>query len=307
MKIAIIGAGAMGCLFGAKLSNINENEVFLIDIWEEHVNAINNNGLTVEEEGKQILYDRVKAVKKAEEAGPCDIAVIFVKSTITGEAVKKNRAVFGNKTIALTLQNGLGNVEMIAAELGVNNVIAGTTANGATMLGPGRIRHAGKGKTVIGELMGEKTSRLSDLADMLSRAGMETDISDNVIGLIWDKLLVNAGINALTALTGLRNGALLDHPELTGILEAAVEEARTVALAKGISLKYSDPASHTKEVCKATAENISSMLQDIKNNKPTEIETINGAICKEGQRAGIKTPVNSVLLNLILFKQKYIN
>lgn len=89
MKIAIIGAGAMGCLFGAKLSNINENEVFLIDIWEEHVNAINNNGLTIEEEGKQILYDRVKAVKKAEEAGPCDIAVIFVKSTITGEALKK--------------------------------------------------------------------------------------------------------------------------------------------------------------------------------------------------------------------------
>ncbi|HAF60326.1 MAG TPA: 2-dehydropantoate 2-reductase [Bacillota bacterium] len=306
MKIAIIGAGAMGCLYGAKLSESDRNQVLLVDVWEEHVKAINDHGLFMEEDGKLINYKKVRAVSKAEDVGPCDLAIVFVKSTMTGEAVRSNRSIFGAHTIVLTLQNGLGNVELIEAELGDKNIIAGTTAHGATMLGPGRIRHAGAGKTVIGELTGDITDRLVRLADMMSSVGLETEVSDNVMGLIWDKLLVNVGINALTAITGLHNGQLLDYPELEALLEAAVEEAHQVALAKGICLQYEDPVSHTKDVCKATAANKSSMLQDILNRKKTEIEMINGAVCREGRSLGITTPVNSVLTNLILYKQRYI-
>ncbi len=306
MKIAIIGAGAMGCLYGAKLSESDRNQVLLVDVWEEHVKAINDHGLFMEEDGKLINYKKVRAVSKAEDVGPCDLAIVFVKSTMTGEAVRSNRSIFGAHTIVLTLQNCLGNVELIEAELGDKNIIAGTTAHGATMLGPGRIRHAGAGKTVIGELTGDITDRLVRLADMMSSVGLETEVSDNVMGLIWDKLLVNVGINALTAITGLHNGQLLDYPELEALLEAAVEEAHQVALAKGICLQYEDPVSHTKDVCKATAANKSSMLQDILNRKKTEIEMINGAVCREGRSLGITTPVNSVLTNLILYKQRYI-
>ena len=304
MKIAIIGAGAMGCLYGAKLSSVHDNEVFLIDVWKDHIDAINERGLMMEENGQFVQYDRVKGVMDANQAGPCDLAIVFVKSTLTSMAVKSNKAVFGPETVALTLQNGLGNIDLIRDEIGDTNVIAGTTAHGATMLEPGKMRHAGSGKTIIGELDGKRSERIKKIASILEKAGLLTDISDNVLGLVWDKLMVNVGINALTGITKLHNGELLDHSEIEALLEAAVTEAHAVAEAKGIRLGFQDPVGHTKEVCVATAANKSSMLQDILNHKQTEIDMINGAIVREGAQAGIETPVNFVLTSLIKFMQK---
>ena len=304
MKIAIIGAGAMGCLYGAKLSESPENEVILIDIWKDHIETINEKGLIIEENGETIHYDRLKGTLDASEAGICDLAIVFVKSTLTSEGIKSNKAVFGPDTVALTLQNGLGNIDIISNEIGAQNVIGGTTAHGATVLGPGRIFHAGNGKTIIGELRGETTNRIRIIADTFIKVGLETEISNNVLGLIWDKLLVNVGINALTGITGLNNGELLDYPEIEILLEAAVQEAHSVAIAKGIKLSYPDTVGHTKEVCKATAANKSSMLQDILNKKKTEIDMINGMIVQDGASLGISTPVNLTLTNLIRFIQR---
>ena len=304
MKIAIIGAGAMGCLYGAKLSSVHDNEVFLIDVWKDHIDAINERGLMMEENGQFVQYDRVKGVMDANQAGLCDLAIVFVKSTLTSMAVKSNKAVFGPETVALTLQNGLGNIDLIRDEIGDTNVVAGTTAHGATMLEPGKMRHAGSGKTIIGELDGNRSERIEKIASTLEKAGLLTDISDNVLGLVWDKLMVNVGINALTGITKLHNGELLDHPEIEALLEAAVTEAHAVAEAKGIRLGFQDPVGHTKEVCVATAANKSSMLQDILNHKQTEIDMINGAIVREGTQAGIETPVNFVLTSIIKFMQK---
>ncbi|NLT48490.1 MAG: 2-dehydropantoate 2-reductase [Clostridiales bacterium] len=304
MKIAIIGAGAMGCLYGARLSTVPGVEVYLLDVWKEHVDAINASGVLMEEQGDLVAYTNVKAGSSAEDAGPCDLAVIFVKSTLTSAAVKSNKAVLGPETIALTLQNGLGNIELIREVVGESNVIAGTTAHGATMLGPGKIRHAGSGKTIIGELNGATTHRIRQIAQVLQEAGMETELSDNVLGLVWDKLLVNVGINALTGITRLLNGELLEHPEIVELLEDAVSEGRDVALAQGIKLGFPDPVAHTKEVCIATATNKSSMLQDVLNHKKTEIDMINGAIVREGEKVNIATPVNKTLTNLIKFIEK---
>jgi len=304
MKIAIIGAGAMGCLYGAKLSAIPSNEVWLIDVWKEHIDAVNEKGLEMEKNGEVFHYKNLKVTTEAGQAGVCDLAVIFVKSTLTGMAVRLNKAVFGPDTVALTLQNGLGNIDLIREVIGDGNVIAGTTAHGATMLGPGRMRHAGSGKTIIGELSGGRSARLERIARILEEAGLETQLSDNVLGLVWDKLMVNVGINALTGITGLHNGELLDYPEIEELLDAAVEEAHSVAKAKGIRLSYEDPVKHTKDVCKATAANKSSMLQDILNGKQTEIDMINGAIVREGAAVGIATPVNLALTNLIKFLQR---
>ncbi len=304
MKIAIVGAGAMGCLYGAKLSAVPTNEVYLIDVWKEHMDAINKKGLLMEENGTLIPYDQVKGTSDANQVGSCDLAIVFVKSTLTSMAVKSNKAVFGSDTVALTLQNGLGNIDLIRDEIGDNNVIAGTTAHGATMLGPGKMRHAGSGKTIIGELDGIQSERIEQIAEVFREAGLETDISDNVLGLVWDKLMVNVGINALTGITKLHNGELLQHPEIEELLETAVSEAHAVASAKGIKLSFNNPIQHTKDVCVATAANKSSMLQDILNHKQTEIDMINGAIVREGVLTGIDTPVNFVLTNLIKFMQK---
>jgi len=303
MKITIVGAGAMGCLYGAKLSAAPDNDVYLLDVWQEHVDAINRNGLFMEEGDKELNYRDLRGVTHPEDAACADLAIIFVKSTLTETAVRENMAVFGPDTTALTLQNGLGNIDIISRIIGREKVIAGTTAHGATMLGPGRMRHAGSGKTIIGETDGSITSRIKETAKLLGEAGMDTGISDNVMGLVWDKLLVNVGINALTGLTQLKNGQLLDHPDITEIMNAAVDEAAEVARVKGIMLSNEDPAAHARQVAEATAENQSSMLQDILKGKKTEIDMINGAIVREGNETGVKTPVNRTLTALIRFME----
>ncbi len=301
MKIAVLGAGAMGSLYGAKLSANCKNDVHLIDVWKEHIDAVNSHGLQMEEGNDVLLYENLKGHTSSEETGVCDLVLVFVKSTVTKTAVESNAAVFGPNTVALTLQNGLGNIEQISSVIGAERVIAGTTAHGATMLSPGKIRHAGKGKTIIGELGGHESDRIRKMAAVLEDAGMETVISGNVLGLVWDKLLVNVGINALTGITKLYNGQLLDYPEIEELLEKAVSEGVAVARAKGIRLGFDDPVAHTKDLCRATAANKSSMLQDILNGRQTEIEMMNGAIVREGKALGIETPVNLALTNLITY------
>lgn len=304
MKIAIIGAGAMGCLYGGKLSTVSENTVFLLDVWKDHVEAINSHGLCIEEDGKNLCYDKLSAFTNAENVGIVDLAIVFVKSTLTAQAMESNKAVFGKETLVLTLQNGLGNIDIIKQFVDEKNIIAGTTAHGATLLEAGKIRHAGVGLTVIGRLDGAWDNRIQEVANIFNMSKMETRISDKVMGLIWDKLLVNIGINALTAITGLKNGHLLHYPEIEEILTAAVMEGAAVAKAKEVPLCLEDPVSHTKEVCRATAENRSSMLQDMLHGKKTEIEMINGAVVREAKLMGIDTPVNQVLTNLVRFLER---
>jgi 2-dehydropantoate 2-reductase len=299
MKIAIVGAGAMGCLYGAQLSTLPENQIYLLDVWQDHLDAINRDGIQMDEDGSFQTYDQVKACRHAYEVGPVDLAIIFVKSTMTKQAMADNKALIKDITVVLTLQNGLGNVEAICEVVHADHVLAGTTAHGATMLGPGRMKHAGKGKTVIGELSGELTDRVRMIADMFSKAGLETEPSDNAVGLIWGKLLSNVGLNALTAITGLLNGQLLDYPETEELMTMAVLEAKAVADAKGIRLSYDDAVEHTRALCRATAPNRSSMLQDVSNGRKTEIDMINGAIVREGRVLGIDTPINLALTNLI--------
>jgi len=304
MKVAIIGAGAMGCLYGGLLSQNKTNEVYLIDVWQEHIDAINNNGLIIEKNRDSVKFDQVKGITNSDFIGFVDLVLIFVKSTETREAMENNKLIFGPDTIGITLQNGLGNIDIISDIIGADNVLAGTTAHGATVIGPGKIRHAGSGITAIGELTGEITCRLQEIAFLLNEAQIETTVSKNVVGLVWDKLLVNVGINALTGITRLENGNLLKYPEIEQLLVLAVEEGKKVAQAQGINLEFEDSVEHTKEVCRATAENKSSMLQDIMKGRKTEIEMLNGAIVRAGEDLGIETPINLALTNIIKFIQR---
>lgn len=306
MKIVIIGAGAMGCLYGSRLSALEDTEVFLIDVWKEHIDAINREGLRVETPEGTKIFSELKGLTEAGPAGEADLVLMFVKSTLTGTAAKENRSLFGPETRVLTLQNGLGNVEQLRETVPAGRILAGTTAHGATLLGPGAIRHAGFGKTFIGAIGKEKSAgaAASEAAGLLCRAGLEAEVSDNVEGLLWDKLLVNAGINALTAILRIENGRILDYPEAEEILRMAVEEGAAVARALGVRISFSDPAAHTREVCRATAANRSSMLQDLLKDRQTEISMINGAIVREGEKAGVPAPVNRTLTGLVTFLQR---
>lgn len=304
MKIAVLGAGAMGSLYGGLLAEAG-NEVVLIDIWKDHIDTVNDKGLEIESlDGKSRVVRNIRGVYEPASAGTAGLVLIFVKATMTAQAAPAARPLIGPSTAVLTLQNGLGNVEALCSALEPSCVIAGTSGHGSTILAPGRIRHAGSGDTVIGELDGSRGERIEAVAALLEKAGLSAKISENVMGLIWTKLIVNIGINALTAVTGLKNGRLLDFAETDGLLRAAVEEACAVAKAKGIRLETADPVGHTKEVARKTGANRSSMLQDVSAKRQTEIAVINGAVASEGKRLGIPVPVNNILTNLILVRQK---
>jgi 2-dehydropantoate 2-reductase len=299
MKIAILGAGAMGCIYGARLSAIPQNQVVLVDVWKEHLESINREGILLEEGGVLNAYPNVRATDDPASAGTADLVIVFVKSTITAEAIRNNLALVGPETAVLTLQNGLGNIDALQNSVAPQNILAGTTAHGGTMLGPGKVRHAGTGKTFIGEISGEVTPRVREIAALFNEAGLDTDVSDNALGLVWGKLLSNVGLNALTAITGLLNGQILDYPGTEELMTLAVLEAKAVADALGVKLAYDDPVEHTRALCKATAPNRSSMLQDVTAGRRTEIDMINGAIVREGRRFGIPTPINLALTDLI--------
>lgn len=303
MKIAIIGSGAMGSLYGGILAE-SGHEVYFIDVFKEHVDAINSNGLCIIKDGEERYIKNVKAFVDSNAVGIVDLAIVFVKSTITDIAVEGNRSILGKDTLVLTLQNGLGNIEKINKVVDISQIIVGTSANGASFVEPGKIRHSGHGGTVLGEITGEETERIKEIHKIMDLDELgNAKISQNVMSLIWEKLIVNCGINPLTALTNMKNGQLLENKESEEILENIVAEAIMVAEKSNIKLNF-DNADYCKEVCRATSENTSSMLSDVLNNRKTEIMNINGAIVRIGEKLGIDTPYNRTLTNLIILKEK---
>ena len=297
MKIAIVGAGAMGSLFGALLAE-GDGEVWLLDVWKDHVRAIRKEGLGIERPETSASVT-LHATTDPDDIGRADLVMVFVKSTQTAAAAETAAKLAGDTGYVLTLQNGMGNADIISEAVDPRRVMAGTTSHGATLLGPGRIRHAGIGPTVIGMWHEDGDPAVARrMAARLSAAGIATEAVDEVRRIVWDKLLVNVGINAITALTGIRNGELLDLEATRAVSAEAVQEAVAVARAQGIPVR-SDAVAHVYEVARATAANRSSMGQDVDNARQTEIDAINGVVVRDAERLGLQAPVNRVLTGLI--------
>jgi 2-dehydropantoate 2-reductase len=298
MKTAIVGAGAMGSLFGALLSEAG-TEVWLYDVWHEHVDAINRNGLQIEREG----VTRVARIPATTDPGKIDrteLVILFVKSTQTEKASAIGRRLAGDKGLVLTLQNGMGNADIVAENIDPEKILAGTTSHGATLLKAGSIRHAGVGPTTLGAWSATETGleNARRVAEFFTTAGIETEAVNDVHSVVWNKLLINIGINAITALTGIKNGQLLDLESTRDISRAAVEEAMTVARAAGVSINE-DAVEHVLTVAQATAANRSSMGQDVDHRRQTEISTINGYIVRQAGKLGLHAPVNRTLSALV--------
>jgi len=298
MKIAVVGAGAMGSLFGALLAE-GGHEVWLYSVHQDHIKAVKKNGLNIEFEGK-LRNVRLHAVGNPLQIGESELVLVFVKSTQTRSAAESAAHVAGSKGLVMTLQNGMGNAETIAEYISPDRILAGTTAHGATMLQAGSIRHAGIGPTTIGMWAGgaKEFQSARQIADLFSGVEIQCAAVEDVRAAIWEKLLVNVGINAITALTGIKNGQLLDLDLTMELSRAAVEEAASLARSLGIEIRE-DPAAHVFKVAAATAANRSSMGQDVDHHRLTEINVINGFVAREAQRMGIEAPVNRTLTALI--------
>jgi 2-dehydropantoate 2-reductase len=297
MKIVIVGPGAMGCLIAAFLSKAKE-EIWILDKNNDRAAKINQNGITIEGVSGN-WQAHVKASADAKEMGQADLIIIAVKSYDTKEAIVHARPLIAENTRILTLQNGIGNIEILGEVAGADKVIGGVTNEGATLLDSGHIRHAGRGETVIGRIDGKIPVEMRSIREIFNKVGLEARISRDIKGLLWSKLIINVGINALTAITRLNNGRLVEFEGTRRILREAVTEATRIAKRKRIKLIYDDPLAKVEAVCEATATNVSSMLQDVLRKKRTEIDFINGVIVRQAQELGIPAPINSQLVDLV--------
>jgi 2-dehydropantoate 2-reductase len=297
MNILIIGAGALGSLIGARLSTCASVSLFSTD--GMHMEAVGESGLNIEELDGTVRNFPLAAWSEAEKLprNP-DLALVLVKAYATGDALTHVLSICSNSTVFLTLQNGIGNWETIAEFVGRDAVLAGSTAQGSTLLGPGSIRHGGNGPTYIGEPGAQVSRRVESVVEVFRKAGLVTEPTGRVEQLIWEKLIVNVGINAITGLTGIRNGAIAEMLAGTALCRAAVGEAITVARSRGFEIG-DGMEERVIAVAKATARNRSSMGQDVDKKKRTEIDAINGAIVRFGKESGIATPVNETLTLLI--------
>jgi 2-dehydropantoate 2-reductase len=286
----------MACLFAARLA-ASGAPVAMLGSWLEGLEALRRYGVRLEEpDGRMQAYPVQVASDPRECAGAC-CALVLVKSWQTADAAGQLKECLTADGLALTLQNGLGNRETLEGALGERRVALGVTTLGATLLGPGLVRPAGDGTVTLGA-----HPRLEPMAEALRSAGFAVEVDPDPLSLLWGKLVINAAINPLTALLGVRNGELLERPAARLLLAYVVGEAAAVAQALGVCLPYPDPLATVEAVARRTAANRSSMLQDVQRGAPTEIDAICGAIVQAGERAGVPTPVSRTLWQLVKAK-----
>ena len=286
MKICVLGAGALGCAIGAALAE-GGSDVWLLNRSKAHVDAMKAGGLTIVTTGGERRVP-VQAAARAEVIGPVDLVIVLVKSFHTRDAIAGAQALIGAHTAVLSLQNGLGHEDILAEAVGRHRVLAGKTYVGGVLLAPGRIMSGTAGKhTYIGELDGAITDRVRQIAGVFNAAGLATSVSDNIVGTMWDKLLVNVATGALSGITRL---AAVD----------AVGEALDVARAAGIRLSFTDPVQAWDRAAEGLPPDFkASMLQSLEKGSITEVDFINGAVVRWGRRLGVATPVNAALVACI--------
>lgn len=307
MQIAMLGAGAMGSVIGGHLANAG-NDVVMIDVNEDHISTIKTNGLVLEnDESKDVV--KVRAATNSIGIEPVDLVIVLVKSFHTEDAIRASENIVGPETTVLSLQNGLGQEEVLANIVGRERVIAGKTYVGGMLSAPGHAVAGVKGKeTIIGELDGQITPRIRKVAEAFDAANLATIVSDNIVGAMWDKLLINVAAGALSGITGLNFGNLYDLPEVEETAIEAVAEAMRVASALDVQLETKTPKDAWLKASAGLPFDFKpSVLQALERGQTTEIDFINGAVVRAGQKAGIATPVNATLVACIKGVERALN
>lgn len=301
MKIAVIGPGGIGCLFSGLLTEAG-HDVYLVDRRPDRAALITGEGITIEKNGA-LRKVRVRAHAYPADIGKVELIMLCVKTHETAGTLPSVLTLSDPKTIVLSLQNGLGNIEAIKRVVESNCLFAGVTTHGATVIGLNHIRHTGAGATLVGSL-GDNKSGAERLAGILTSAGIETQSTPDTLSMLWSKLVINAAICPVSVLADLPNGQIAENKKWCSLLCQAAEEGGKIAAAKGIKLMYDDPVKAVLEVCQNTAVNISSMLQDIRRGRKTEIEAINGAIVRAASELGIAAPTNAMLYKNVVELEK---
>lgn len=296
MRIMMIGAGAMGGVYGGLLAR-SGCDVTLIDTREDHVAAIRRDGLTVEGvRGTHVI--RIPAQTGIAGLAPADLAIVFTDSNATAAAARSAASILKPDGFALTLQNGIGNVEALVEVLGAGRVVAGVSMNSAACPAPGRSVYTNADMTSIGELDGRDSARIRAVAAMLNKAEIPTEVVADPMAYIWGKFVLNCGINALTAVTGLRSGEMYRTPEVSALQDRIIDEVLAVVARKGVKLSEADPRGKIKHHCQGRY-NKPSMMQHVEQGRRTEIDALNGALVREARALGVAVPCNETLVAIV--------
>ena len=297
MKVAVVGAGAMGCLYAAAFHRAGA-DVTLVDIDPEHIAAINERGLELDTRaGVETLP--LPALRPEEASGPTDLVLLFTKTFHTDAALAGIKAVIGRGTHVLTLQNGLGNDEAVARHVARERVITGVSTLPSDLLGPGRVRSHGEGGSKIFPAFGGDTAFAQQVADLLTTGGLPTHLEPDIQAAIWSKAIFNAAMNTLCALTRRTPGFLGAHEEAKALIRKVVLEGAAAATARGVMMEAQPFLDLTVVSMTDHADHEASMLQDVKAGRPTEVDAINGAIVRAAREAGVATPVTETLWRLV--------
>jgi len=290
-RVLIVGTGAMACVFAGLLAG--RSEVVLLGTWPEGIEAVNASGIRLlTDDGERTL--RVLATDDPRACFGVRQALVLVKAWQTARAAAQLKQCLAQEGVALSLQNGLGNWEALRMALGEARAAAGVTRMGATLLAPGVVRLGGRGPTTLGN-----HPRLDPLQRRLRLAGLEVERVDDLEGILWGKLAVNAAINPVAALLRLSNGEIAARAGARAVMRGAAAEVQAVAEAAGIRLPFGDAAEQAEAAARASAGNLSSMLQDVLRGARTEIDAINGAVVRAAGTVGADAPINRTLWHLI--------
>ena len=301
MKVTMMGAGAMGGMVGARLAAAG-NDVWLVDKWEEHVHKMQTEGLTLDtRDGRKIA--KVKATTNVQDVydqdGFMELVIIFVNTNFTDQITRDAKVIIGPDTYVLTVQNGVGNADIIARYVPKNRIIMGTTLAAGVVEGPAHVRDSGTNNfTQIMPMEGPVTPMVEKICETLSQAGLETEATPEAEKAIWKKLCVNCCTCGVGMITRLTCGQVCEAPHGAALVKEIIKEVCAVANAKGLALDYETELNHFFEVY-TPSTHYSSMNQNAKKHMKTEVETITGAVVREGERLGIPVPYNTVIYHLI--------
>ena len=296
MRIAVFGSGAMGSLYGAYLSR--QNDVTIVGRTPAVIDAIRQNGLEIREpDGSSAVY-HPNAVVSTEGMAPVDLALVFLKSMATETALNAHRGVIGPDTWLMTLQNGSGHEEKLAKYAARERIIIGTTQHGANVPAPAVCRHTGVGMTHLGCVTGD-SERIRYIADAFSACGLETDVSDDVQRIIWNKLFTNASVSALTAALQVPMGFVSRDEYAWALCRTLIREAVDVAAALGMDFDYERKAAEVKAVCDNAPDGLTSIYADLRDGRRSEVDAISGSVVRAGRRAGVPTPSHDFLVGMI--------
>ncbi|ONI37885.1 2-dehydropantoate 2-reductase [Candidatus Epulonipiscium fishelsonii] len=296
MKIAVVGAGAMGSIYGGKLSQ--NNEVYLVDVNQAYVDFVNNNGLILSEKDTENIY-HPKAVSDSSNLPKMDLIILFVKSIFSEVALQNNKNLIGENTYVMTLQNGAGHEDILQKFVPLERIIRGTTEDVGTVLELGKVRRSGDGNTNIGMLVETDSTILNDIKQTFDDAGFNVRIKDNIQQIVWDKLINNASLSATTGVLKCTIGYLNENQYANNMMRALFDEVCAVAKAQGLEVDKELSWEKITAVTINSKDGVTSISTDLQNGKKTEVDTITGAVVRMGHKLGVPVKTQEFVLNTI--------